>query len=80
MSQLLAPRNIVNTQKQTFNKEDKKNMQAWSGFTGFKLSEKTKVCRKCRPNSGNTQVLLTDGLTIRISRTKSYFRKAPSEC
>ena len=44
MSQLLAPRTIAKTQKQPFTKEDQTAMQVWSGFTGFKLSEKTKVC------------------------------------
>ena len=53
MSQLLAPRNIVNTQKQPFTKEDQTAMQTWAGFTGFKLSDKTKVCTLFTEHIGN---------------------------
>ena len=53
MLQLLVPRNIVTTQKQPFTKEDQTAMQTWAGFTGFKLSDKTKVCNLFTEHTGN---------------------------
>ena len=44
MSQLLVPRTINKTERQPFKKDDQKAMQTWSGFSGFKISEKAKVC------------------------------------
>ena len=43
MSQLLVPRSIIKTERQPFTKDDQKAMQAWSGFTGFIISDKAKV-------------------------------------
>ena len=43
MSQLLIPRSIIKTERQPFTKDDQKAMQAWSGFTGFIISDKAKV-------------------------------------
>ena len=53
MSQLLVPRTIIKPVRQPFTKEDQKAVQAWSGFTGFKISDKAKVCNIFTEHSKN---------------------------
>ena len=53
MLQLLVPRTIIKTVRQPFTKDDQQAMQAWSGFTGFKISDNAKVCNIFKEHSEN---------------------------